>query len=111
MLLEGPRHVPEIEERHLASTAIPEPQRQHGGADASADVERATTLSSRAAFAVEPVHIAMPGESTYGELVQARQRDLPRVRVAREHQRHSGEPQPIRLLPDVAQPDDREIRA
>ena len=45
--------------------------------------------------------VAMTADAADCELVQARERHLARVRVAREDQRHAVPPQTVRLLGDV----------
>ena len=106
----------ELEHRHLAFTAIADPERHHGGADARADVDRALGLVAVAilrvqARAIEAVNVLVTGDAADRELVQARQRHLAAVRVARQHQRHAVAPQTVGLLGDVRQRDGGEIAA
>ena len=50
---------------------------------------------------IEAVHVLVPRELSYRELVEPSHGDLPSVRMSGEYERHSGVPKAIGFFPDV----------
>ncbi len=101
--------VAELEDRDLALPSVAHSQRNDRRADARAHVDRATRRPGSGTRAVETMYVLVPRDPADRQLVNARQRHLPRVRVARENERHPLAPETIRLLRDVREPDRRHV--
>ena len=61
------------------------------------------------AASVEAVDVLVPDEAAEGELVKPRERELPGVRVTREHQRDTALPEPVGFLGDVREGQRRQV--
>ena len=107
VLCDGPGRRAELEDGDLASCTGAYAEGHDRRAQPRAHVDRPIVTPAP----VEAVHVFVPDEVPEGDLVKARERELPRMGVPREHEGNAVLPERVGLLRDVRQGERRQIAA